>query len=104
MGCPAHGDVLDGLCQDGVAASSIVQSDAFVTYAAKSCSSNKYVREAHCAGLHRLPQFSMVIQSYCSSLGANYGALGHHPQAGCQSEPSGNRKSCQSNLALIVIA
>lgn len=42
-----------------------------------------------CAGLHWFPQLNLVLQHSGGGLGAGDGALGYHPQAGCQPQPPG---------------
>ena len=48
------------------------------------------------AGVHRLPQQHLVLQPSGGSVGACHGALGHHPQNGCQSQPPG--ECCPTSL------
>ena len=52
------------------------------------------------AGLHWFSQLNLVFQSGCCSLGASYGAVGHHPQAGCQPNSFGKYLLPQDCLIL----
>lgn len=53
------------------------------------------------AGLHWFPQLNLVFQPGRGSLGASHGALGHHPQAGCQPNSFGKLPAVQELLCSV---